>query len=71
MSVAEGREVIVIYMQKIRPVISGAIHVNFFSTEHHGIMTQADRADPGQVGFGVECTPNLLRVSFCIVVQAS
>ena len=46
MSVVEGHEVIVNYIKKIRPVISELDRLIFFSTEHHGIMTQTDHAYP-------------------------
>ena len=46
-SVVKGREVIVNYNQKIRPVIFEIYHLTFFSTDDHGIMTQTDRTQPG------------------------
>ena len=46
MSVVEVREVIVNDIKKIRPVIS-ELSIIFFSTEHHGIMSQSGRAAHG------------------------
>ena len=45
MSVVDGREVIQnYYTKKIRPVISELSFNNSPLHEHHGIMTQTDRA---------------------------
>ena len=52
MSVVEGREVIVNYIKKFAQWFP-SYRLNFFSTEHHGIMTQTDRAYPCLVEFGL------------------
>ena len=70
MRVVEGREVIVNYIKKIRPVIS-ELTFNFllhWASRHH------DSAWPRGAWLRlvrVEPDPSLLRGSFCIVVQAS
>ena len=70
MSVVEGREVIVNYIEKICPVIS-ELSINFLlhrASRHHA---SGWPRRPGLSRVWVEPDPNFLRGTFCIVVQAS